>query len=355
MKKKILSLFMAALMTFLLLPMRAFAAEETVYLSISDDGKFVTSETDGTVMAYIAVPLSEIAKIDLSEYGLERFAVDNDQDGKDDLTVLHLCLYAHEKYYKEGAEPLVSHVSGSPGSIFFEWFFGHDCNLNYYVNGEYPLMYDGWGATADTLVLNPGDFVDIMMFTYWGFLYDSYAGFHNFFDENGIIHEMLAKAGEETEFILKRGYGNMNSGGATEYVTVPNVPVYYSQKGLYDAECYETESDENGNVSITFPEGGTWYVWVDGQPGCESPDNIVSSSAYLKVWAEPSYVLGDIDGNEKITLWDVVLMRRFLLNSEKYPIDNEAAADVDSNGKVTLWDVVLLRRYLLNSEKYPIG
>lgn len=355
MKKKILSIFMAVLMLVLMLPVQALAAEEMVYLSISDDGKFVKSDMDDTMMAYVPVPISKLKEVSLEEYGLERYKTDEDKDGVEDLTVLHLYLYAHEKYYGEGAGPLAEKANGAYGSIFFTWFWGHDCNLNYYVNGEYPLMYDGWGATADTIVVNSGDFVDIMMFTSWNFYSDSGAGFHNFFKNDEIIHNIEAKSGEEVKFELKRGYGNINNGGSTEYVAAENVAVYYSKTGLY-ADDAKTVESSGGEVSITFPSGGKWYVWMDGQLGFDAdPENIVSSPAYLEVMVESDTVLGDVDNNGSINLLDVIQLRRFLLNSAKYSLENEKAADVDNSGSINLLDVICLRRYLLNSEKYPLG
>ena len=93
MKKKILSVFMAVLMLVLMLPVQAMAAEEMVYLSISDDGKFVKSDMDDTMMAYVPDPISKLKEVSLEEYGLERYKTDEDKDGVEDLTVLHLYLY----------------------------------------------------------------------------------------------------------------------------------------------------------------------------------------------------------------------------------------------------------------------
>ena len=342
MKKKILSIFMAALMVVLMLPTQAFATEEMVYFSISDDGIFIASDFDGKMLAHLAVPFSELEAIDLAEYGLEEYAVDNNRDGKDDLTVLHLYLYTHEKHYYEGAEQLASCASGAPGSIFFTWFWGHDCNLNYYVNGEYPLAYDGWGATADTIVIEPGDFVDIMMFSSWDFYSDSGAGFHNFFDENGIVHEMTFEEGEEAEFMLKRGYGNLNIGGATEYVSVGNVPVYYSQSGVYAEDALETESDENGNVSITFPSSGTWYVWMDGQKGIDFPNAVVSSPAYLEITVESSIVKGDISGDGEVAPADAAFAYAAYNGAKELSDEQKAAADVNGDGEITPADAALI-------------
>ena len=52
---------------------------------------------------------------------------------------------------------------------------------------------------------------------------------------------------------------------------------------------------------------------------------------------------------------DVMLIRRYLVNSSSYPLANADAADVNGDGNITMTDVMLIRRYLVNSSLYPIG
>ena len=154
--KRLLSFILSFAIVFGMMPSTAFTAfasgGDTVYISVSYDGVY-TNGTDGKPISYVPVKISELKQIDLDEYGLGSYKYDADSDGSYETTVLHLYVYTHTTLCgKDWSE--VS-VSGDPGSIFFaSGIFGFsDCNLNYYVNGEYPLQSEGWGATADICVL----------------------------------------------------------------------------------------------------------------------------------------------------------------------------------------------------------
>jgi len=129
--KKALSFFLAVIMTAGMFPVTAMAEEQYVYFSISLDDKFLEG-SDGTVMAHVPVAISELENIKLSDYGLSEYAVDKNGDGKEDITALHLDLYAHDKYCERNGKEIAEQVQGAPGSLYFNSFWsGHDCNLNY--------------------------------------------------------------------------------------------------------------------------------------------------------------------------------------------------------------------------------
>ncbi|MBQ8802933.1 MAG: hypothetical protein IJZ53_04785 [Tyzzerella sp.] len=273
MKKRILSILLAIVMVFTMIPSTIFATEsENVYISVSYDGQFVTDQNGNTV-AYATVPLSELATIDLNNYGLSDYLYDGDGDGNYDITAVHLYIYTHETIL--GGDFSTVSVSGGAGSIFFEsGLFGfEDCNLMYYYNGIYPEV-NGWGVTADQLVLQAGDFLDVAGYTSWAFYSDSATGFHYFADDEGnFTHNYSVDSGDELNFKLVRSYSAMGSEAAV--YDEAGYEVYYGTSVGEAAGSVTTDS--SGEGTITFPTAGTWYLWCDGGYGAENMEDIVSS------------------------------------------------------------------------------
>ncbi len=277
--KKVLSTVMAAAMTVNMLPMTAFADEtECVYMSVSYDGKYING-ANGSPMAYIPVSLDALEAVDLDELGLSEYKYDEDGDGSYETTALQLVIYAHEELY--GGDWSDVTFTGAPGSSYFQGgIFGFDENLNYYLNGEYPLAGEGWGATSDQIVLEAGDFIHLASFSSWHFYMDSNYGFHFFADENdAFTHNYTAEAGEALDVKLVRSFSGMGT-GATIYDEV-DYKIFYGT-ALYDVTGSVT-TDDSGCAEITFPSAGKWYLWADGGYGNEYSDSIVSAPAYAEI------------------------------------------------------------------------
>ncbi len=279
MTKKVLSLILAFVMVLGLMPNAAIATTpELVYISVSYDGQYI-ADKNGEYIAYVGVPLADIAAVDLNEYGLSDYLYDADGDGAYETTALQLVIYAHENLYGGSWSDVT--FTGSPGSSYFQGgIFGFDENLNYYLNGEYPLAGEGWGATSDQIVLEARDYLDVGSFSSWDFYQDSNYGFHFFVDSEGtFVHDYSAETGSELSIKLVRSFSAMGTDA-----TVYDEPAYEVSYGtsLYDASGTVT-TDDSGCANITFDASGTYYLWCDGGYGSEYPDSIVSTPAYAKV------------------------------------------------------------------------
>ena len=277
--KKILSMILALVMVLGLLPATAYATStNNVYISVSYDGQYINDKNGGYI-AYVAVPMETVAAINLDDYGLSDYWYDEDGDGNYETTALQLIIYAHENIY--GGDFSEVDFTGGPGSSYFQGgIFGFDENLNYYLNGQYPLAGEGWGATSDQIVLEAGDFIDMASFSSWDFYQDSGYGFHFFADGNGsIAHSFTVEEGTASDVKLIKGSKDFEYNSV--FVDVPNYCIHYGEV-LYN-EDGQVYTDADAGASITFPSAGTYYLWVDGGYGNEYPDAIVSAPGYATV------------------------------------------------------------------------
>ncbi len=105
-------------------------------------------------------------------------------------------------------------------------------------------------------------------------------------------------------------------------------------------------SDDEEVISSETHElkaGDTLRIWIATYNGTfRNPKGSVSW--YINAEKINNVVYGDADGNGRITISDVLLIRKYLAGIDT-AID-EAAADVDGNGRIVLADVLLVRKYL---------
>ena len=364
--KKLLAFVLAAIMTFSVLPVTALAEERVfneksglVYISISDDDKYVVSDGNisGKIMAYVPVDLSKLSSVDLDKYGYGDLYYKNN-DGKYEITLLLLYFYVLDNYYSGTAKELF--VEGSIGSTYLKnGFWGHDENLTYYVNGKYPLASAGRGATSDSIILNDGDFIDVSMYSDWNFWSDSAAGYHYFVDSQGAVcHNFTAKAGETAKIKYTSASTDWNASYSTTYIAAPGKTVYYA-KELYADNCKSVVTDDEGFANITFPSSGTWHIWADGEYGKENTESVVSAPAYAIVEVsgepEPTIVYGDINGDGKVDSLDAMLIYACHNGKKALSEKQRLVADVNGDGKVDSFDAMLVYAYHNGKiKKFPI-
>ena len=286
--KRLLSFVLSLAIVFGMVPMatlNAFAdSGDKVYLTVSFDNEFASGE-DGSKISYYPVSLSDVAAIDLESYGLSEYYMAGQEAAP---TLLKLYVYAHENIF--GMDWNETIIQGAPGSIYFaDSLFGYSANLMYYVNGEYPLQSEAWGATADIIILNDGGFVNLASFMSWNAWWDSNAGFKFFTDnDDNVINEITAKVGEETRVGLANHYANMYGDCITYKNPHAGSDIYYS-KTAFDSSASCVTTDDSGKADITFTEAGTWYIWSYGEKGIDNDtESFVNSPAYAIVTVEGS-------------------------------------------------------------------
>ena len=82
-------------------------------------------------------------------------------------------------------------------------------------------------------------------------------------------------------------------------------------------------------------------------------NNVNIKSKYGIVTVLANY-LGDVNGDNEITNADVLLISKYIFNSELYPIEDLTLADINKDGKITNKDILSIKKYLFNPELYDI-
>ncbi len=256
--------------------------EGTYYLSIAHDQNFIKSDGSDNTGEYIInmpIDLSEVSKIDLDDYGLGDYKYDSDEDGKYEITLLHVFVYAHLHYCSQGIEGLTA--SGAPHSLYMTQFMGRDQNLNYYVDGIYPMdasLGEGMGATCDVIEVEDGGFCNVGHFTSWSFYSDDNRGFRYFMNDatnlvqSNITLDYSVVAGQDLTVSLARtldAYDEDGKASPTTYEKAASgTKLYYGDQYTTDVSNVKSVSiGTDGTAKIKFDEPGTYYIWMPGQYG----------------------------------------------------------------------------------------
>ena len=356
---------------------------------------------------------------DLSLYGLERYYYNPycyvDENGNlrgqqqkgtpesayDNITVMHAFIVATEIFYFEydadmvgkglsyASDPeafneAISWSQGAGSSFMDFWDFG--TNLNYYVNYEYPLAYEGWGSTSDQITIEDGDVLSVHMIT--GNASGSRFGFFVVNDTDGkhtkadVVDSYEVDQGEKVNLTL---YWTATTGDySTGYEVIANTGIYWIAAGdevsdvRYwnttklgvepepDAEAEPEEDDEptfgipimttNSKGIITIStvgvEPGTYYIaapggWTKGgavdNAGFQSAGG-ETGVAYFKLTVnEYEGKLGDVNGDAKVNSADAAVILQY--GAGIVQEINAGIADVTGDGKVNSADAAAILQY----------
>lgn len=259
----------------------------TVNVTISNDG-IPLMGADGTILANLDVT---VPYFDLADYGLSKYyrygtefgwGSYNDDELIERPTALHAYIYIIERYYMglpadqcgRGTSGILDYKkktdvlymdgglaynsnrtpalnpTGSATSLYMKQFWGHDENLMYFRNHEYPLMGKGWGSTCDYILLSDGDRLDVAMFTNWDFYKDG--GFNQFSQDAYNI----AQGDTVTTSTFKAGTSAAENGESPELEAISGLNV-----AVYDKDWNKVaDITGDGTYSYTFDKAGTYYL-----------------------------------------------------------------------------------------------
>ena len=326
----------------------------TVNVTISNDG-IPLMGADGTILANLDVT---VPYFDLADYGLSRFYRYGTEFGwgsynNDKLierpTALHAYIYIIERYYMglpasqcgKGTSGILDYnkktdvlymdggiaynsgrtvalnPTGSATSLYMKQFWGHDENLMYFRNHEYPLMGKGWGSTCDYILLSDGDRLDVAMFTNWDFYKDG--GFNKFSQD---VYS-IAQGDTVTTSTSKAGTsaGLDGESPALEPISGLNVAVY-------DADWNKVDDvTGDGTYSYTFDKAGTYYIMAT-DTGAKTTDAHYAP-AITKVTVAPRDNSGAV--NLKNTA-DMLWFQNYVNEQGHYDAKAVLANDIDISG-----------------------
>ena len=245
----------------------------TVYVSVSNDGEFVTgNDAKETVMARVPVT---VEYFDLADYGLDAFyRYETDENGDyigseviEQPTLLHCYIRILEQYYLGGEKLEIGgdalSISGSATSLYMTKFWGHDENLMYFVDHAYPLMREGWGATSDWILLEDGMEVDLAMFSDWSFyMYGAFAYFNT--------SEAELEPNEDLQLTML-GTGTMDYSSVAAPMEGETIKISRDLGKTWEETDYVT--DESGKVTLRFEDSGTYYISAGPQYETYKADN----------------------------------------------------------------------------------
>lgn len=326
----------------------------TVNVTISNDGIPLMGK-DGTILANLDVT---VPYFDLDDYGLGKYyrygtefgwGSYNNDTVIERPTALHAYIYIIERYYMglpadqcgRGTSGILDYKkktdvlymdgglaynsnrtpalnpTGSATSLYMKQFWGHDENLMYFRNHEYPLMGKGWGSTCDYILLSDGDRLDVAMFTNWDFYKDG--GFNQFSQD---VYS-IAQGDTVTTSTFKAGTSAAENGESPELEAISGLKV-----AVYDKDWNKVaDITGDGTYSYTFDKAGTYYLMATDTGAKTTAAHYAPATA--KVTVTPR------DDSGAITLKtaaDMLWFQNYVNEQGHYDAKAVLANDIDISG-----------------------
>ncbi|MEE0867020.1 MAG: S-layer homology domain-containing protein [Clostridia bacterium] len=240
--KRILSLLLVLCMLLSTAPISAFAEEITaaeaavIYLTVNNKGVIAT-DTEGGIMANREVTVT-------------------DRDSNGYLTYDEALKAAHEAFNNE---------DGYIGGDYVTKLWGEQTsNILFFINNT------GLTEGVGTSIISAGDRLTASL----NKDDKTYADWYTFFDKS----EETIEPNEEITLTLK-GHPGMTGGDDT---TLQGIEIGIWNEGEF-SPIENAETDEGGNITISFPDTGIYYITADGTVEAEVTDyNLYDMSSMLE-------------------------------------------------------------------------
>lgn len=361
--KKIISLLLSLALLISCVPV-AFAAETssvTVYLTVSKKNDFQVMNGKTMALYEVTVPY-----FDLALYGLEEYYYNPDcyaggsketqtggtaETAYGKVTMLHLFIYATEVIYN-GLSPskagkgwladqgnwkgfrVGGEVAGSSFCVF--WEFKNDAT--YFLNYEYPLGRENWGASCDQILLHTGDIVSARYNAHTG----NDGSYYLFGDPEDCW--LTAEQGDEVPLLLfTTASDDIDNGGETYRIPVTKPANVYVTKDAAPTNhaaltpIGHTDSEGMYILDTATLSPGLYYITTN------TWDPAV---AILEVFpGEEPPLYGDVNGDSRINAADAAITYAIANGKRTATADQTAAADVSGDGKTNAADAALIYAY----------
>ena len=329
----------------------------TVNVTISNDGIPLMGK-DGTILANLDVT---VPYFDLDDYGLGKYyrygtefgwGSYNNDTVIERPTALHAYIYIIERYYMglpasqcgKGTSGILDYKkatdvlymdgglaynsnrtpalnpTGSATSLYMKQFWGHDENLMYFRNHEYPLMGKGWDSTCDYILLSDGDRLDVGLFTNWDFYKDG--GFNQFSQDAYTV--MAGETLTATTFKAGTSAGLDGESPALE-------PISGLKAAVYDANWNKIgDMDGDGAYSYTFTKAGTYYIMATDAGAKTTAAHYAPATAKVTVAGEPEKNADEYYQIKNAA--DMYWFQQYVNEQGHYDAKAKLAADIDISG-----------------------
>lgn len=157
-------------------------------------------------------------------------------------------------------------------------------------------------------------------------------------DNNEEPYSFILEGKNDISYKIKIGVSKYKSSNSLQYFEDAFI-IYDTDDIVEDVLGYEYKYLINAGEELTSKK------MID----CEKNENNIIQSEINVDFPISDYILGDINLDGQVDIADTSFLQKYLVNKETAPIYENA--DIDGNGIVNVFDLIILKRSILNLVK----